>query len=78
MLVAGWCEKSTGERPYNSAVVIDHGVVAGCYRKTHPLVCYDLEFPEVVRAAALGGAELIVARATGPEGWCPSVNDRSR
>jgi 5-aminopentanamidase len=98
MLVAGWCEKSTGERPYNSAVVIDHGVVAGCYRKTHlwgretevfaagdeappvlatnlgviaPLVCYDLEFPEVVRAAALGGADLIVAPSNWPRGLVP-------
>lgn len=35
VLVAGWCEKSTGERPYNSAVVIDRGALAGCYRKTH-------------------------------------------
>ena len=79
VLVAGWCEESTGERPYNSAVVIDRGALAGCYRKTHlwgretevfaagdqappvlntsvgrvtPLVCYDLEFPEVVRRAA--------------------------
>jgi 5-aminopentanamidase len=92
VLVAGWCEKSTGERPYNSVVVIDRGALAGCYRKTHlwgretevfaagdqappvlntslgrvtPLVCYDLEFPEVVRRAALGGAELIAA----PSNW---------
>jgi predicted amidohydrolase len=98
MVVAGWCEKSTGERPYNSVVVIDRGVVVGCYRKTHlwgretevfaagdqappvlatnlglitPLICYDLEFPEVVRAAALGGAELIVAPSNWPRGLVP-------
>ena len=102
VLVAGWCEKSTGERPYNSAVVIDRGALAGCYRKTHlwgretevfaagdqappvlntslgrvtPLVCYDLEFPEVVRRAALGGAELIAAPSNWPRTPVP-IGDR--
>ena len=35
VLVAGWCETSGLDRPYNSAVVIDRGAVIGCYRKTH-------------------------------------------
>lgn len=35
VLVAGFCETASGERPYNSAVVIDHGEVLSVYRKTH-------------------------------------------
>lgn len=30
-------------------------------RRLGPLICYDLEFPEVARTLALGGAELLVA-----------------
>ncbi len=35
VLVAGFCETSTGEKPYNSAVVIDSGQLRCVYRKTH-------------------------------------------
>lgn len=35
VLVAGWCETSGLDRPYNSAVVIDRGTLVGHYRKTH-------------------------------------------
>lgn len=92
MIIAGWCESSEGERPYNSAVVVDLGELLVNYRKTHlwdreklvfavgdepppvvatrfgqvsPCVCYDLEFPELVRDLALRGAQLIAA----PSNW---------
>ncbi|GAA3571618.1 nitrilase family protein [Microlunatus spumicola] len=35
VLVAGFCEESGLARPYNSAVVVDHGEVLSVYRKTH-------------------------------------------
>ena len=35
VLVAGWCETSGGDRPYNSAAVIDRGTLVESYRKTH-------------------------------------------
>lgn len=35
VLVAGTCESSSGEKPYNSAVVIEDGRLLACYRKTH-------------------------------------------
>lgn len=35
VLVAGFCEASGLERPYNSAVVLDRGDLLGTYRKTH-------------------------------------------
>jgi predicted amidohydrolase len=99
LLVAGWCEASPGERPYNSVVVVDRGTVLGSYRKTHlwgreklvfaagdrlppaldtrcgriaPMICYDLEFPEMVRAAALAGAEIVVAPSNWPQGPLPA------
>jgi 5-aminopentanamidase len=99
MLVAGWCEASTGEQPYNSVVVVDRGAVLGTYRKTHlwgreklifapgdrfppvldtrcgriaPMICYDLEFPEMVRAAGLAGAEVVVASSNWPRGPLPA------
>ena len=98
LLVAGWCEASAGERPYNSVVVVDRGAVLGNYRKTHlwgreklvfaagdrlppvlqtsrgriaPMICYDLEFPEMARAAGLAGAELVVAPSNWPRGPVP-------
>jgi 5-aminopentanamidase len=35
VLVAGWCESSGSDRPYNSAVVLDRGTLLARYRKTH-------------------------------------------
>jgi predicted amidohydrolase len=35
VLVAGFCETSGLDWPHNSAVVIDRGTLAACYRKTH-------------------------------------------
>ena len=35
VLVAGFCEVSGLDLPYNSAVVVDHGRVLAVYRKTH-------------------------------------------
>jgi len=35
VLVAGFCEASGLDKPYNSAVVVDHGRVLAVYRKTH-------------------------------------------
>ena len=35
VLVAGFCEESGLDKPYNSAVVVDHGRVLAVYRKTH-------------------------------------------
>ena len=35
MLVAGFCEESGLAKPYDSAVVVDHGRVLAIYRKTH-------------------------------------------
>ncbi len=35
------------------------------------MVCYDLEFPEWVRMAALGGADLIAAPVNWPAAWVP-------
>jgi len=93
VVIGGFCELGDDGRLYNSAVVIDGGELAGCYRKTHlwdrekliftrgdrlppvlvtrhgtiaVMVCYDLEFPEVTRAAAVQGAELIVAPVNWP------------
>jgi 5-aminopentanamidase len=35
VLVAGFCETSGLDRPYNSAVLVDRGDLLACYRKTH-------------------------------------------
>lgn len=99
VLVAGWCEESGLERPYNSAVILDGGELVANYRKTHlwgreklvftagsvappvtatsvgqlaVLVCYDLEFPELTRSAALRGAQLVVAPVNWPAGPGPA------
>lgn len=91
-VISGWCEQGEGDRPYNSAAVVDRGELLANYRKTHlwdreklifavgaerpPVVetrhgrlavcvCYDLEFPELVRDVALRGAQLIAA----PSNW---------
>ena len=99
VLVAGWCERSGGERPYNSAVVIDAGNLVASYRKTHlwgsekdiftpgdrpppvvqtrhgriaPLICYDLEFPELVGAVARADAQLIAVPANWPRCEVPN------
>ena len=96
VLVAGFCEWSGGERPWNSLVVLDRGELSAVYRKTHlwgtekavfsagderapvvdtsvgrlaAMICYDLEFPEMVRDVALRGAQVVVA----PSNW-PSVS----
>ncbi len=92
VVVAGFPERSGGERPYNSLVVVDRGEVLAVYRKTHlwgteklvfapgaerapvvrtrfgliaAMICYDLEFPEMVRDVAVRGAQLVVA----PSNW---------
>ncbi|MCW2805508.1 MAG: putative amidohydrolase [Propionibacteriaceae bacterium] len=92
VVVAGFAERSEGERPYNSLVVVDRGEVLAVYRKTHlwgteklvfavgserapvvrtrvgmvaAMICYDLEFPEMVRDVSLRGAQLVVA----PSNW---------
>lgn len=92
VLVAGFCERSDGERPWNSLVVLDGGELLTVYRKTHlwgtekdvfdagderapvvatsvgsvaAMICYDLEFPEMVRDVALRGAQIVVA----PSNW---------
>jgi predicted amidohydrolase len=92
VVVAGFAERSGGERPYNSLVVVDGGEVLTVYRKTHlwgtekkvfavgserapvvrtrvgvlaAMICYDLEFPEMVRDVAVRGAQLVVA----PSNW---------
>lgn len=97
VVVAGFCERSGGERPYNSLVVVDGGEVLAVYRKTHlwgteklvfavgsehapvvrtrlgllaAMICYDLEFPEMVRDVAVRGAQIVVA----PSNW-PAVRD---
>jgi 5-aminopentanamidase len=94
VLVAGWCEESGLDRPYNSAVLIEHGKLRAVYRKIHlwdrekliftpgaepppvvatalgavaVMICYDLEFPELVRSAALRGAHLVATPANWPE-----------
>lgn len=98
MIIAGWCERSGSERPYNSAVLVDQGEILGNHRKTHLwdrekliftpgddrppvlptrlgavtlLVCYDLEFPEVVRDVAVRGAQLVAVPANWPAGPVP-------
>lgn len=95
VVVAGFCEASEGERPYNSLVVVDGGEVLAVYRKTHlwgreklvfatgselapvvrtrvglvaAMICYDLEFPEMVRDVAVRGAQIVIA----PSNW-PAV-----
>ena len=95
VLVGGFCERSTADRPYNSLVVVEDGAVLAVYRKTHlwgtekavfavgddpapvvetrlgrvaAMICYDLEFPEMVRDVALRGAQIVVA----PSNW-PSI-----
>ncbi|KMS65992.1 hypothetical protein ACZ91_69695 [Streptomyces regensis] len=96
-VVVGFCElgddRDGGGALYNSAAVLDGGVVRAVYRKTHlwdaeklvfrpgscppPVVsvagcriglaiCYDLEFPELVRSLALRGAEVITAPVNWP------------
>jgi predicted amidohydrolase len=95
VVVAGFAERSDGDRPYNSLVVVDGPEVLAVYRKTHlwgteklvfavgaepapvvrtrvgqigAMICYDLEFPEMVRDVSLRGAQLVVA----PSNW-PAV-----
>ena len=92
IVVAGFSERSGGDRPYNSLVVVDGGEVLAVYRKTHlwgteklmfaagterapvvrtragvlaAMICYDLEFPEMVRDVALRGAQIVAA----PSNW---------
>ncbi|MBW0104419.1 nitrilase-related carbon-nitrogen hydrolase, partial [Pseudonocardia sp. KRD291] len=100
VLVAGLAELGADGRVYNTAVLLEAGVLRASYRKVHlwgrepelfaagsapppvldtavgrvaVLICYDLEFPEWVRAAAQAGAEIIAApvnwpRRPGPAG----------
>ena len=35
IVVGGFCERSDGDRPYNSAAVVENGEVLTVYRKTH-------------------------------------------
>ncbi len=50
--------------PYEKAhfIVDDNTVQVACIAgvKVAPLICYDVEFPESVRAGALAGAELVI------------------
>ena len=98
VVVAGFCERSDGERPYNSLVVVDRGEVLAVYRKTHlwgtekdvfavgderapvvrtsagtvaAMICYDLEFPEMVRDVSLRGAQIVVAPSNWPSNSPP-------
>jgi predicted amidohydrolase len=91
VVIGGFCELGDDGSLYNSAAVVDGGVVA-VYRKLHlwneealwftpgsaaaPVVatrhgrigvgvCYDIEFPELTRGLALGGADLIAL----PTNW---------
>lgn len=52
--LSGPYEKSHFITDANSVQIADVGGV-----KVAPLICYDVEFPEAVRAAALAGAELV-------------------
>ena len=96
IVVGGFCERSDGKRPWNSAVVVEGGRTLAVYRKTHlwgteklvfdagdalppvvatrvgavaVMVCYDVEFPEMVRAVSLRGAQLVLA----PSNW-PTIS----
>ncbi|SDT40792.1 Predicted amidohydrolase [Friedmanniella luteola] len=98
VLVAGFCERSDGERPFNSLAVLDSGRLLAVYRKTHlwgtekavfavgdalapvvetrvgvvaAMICYDLEFPEMVRDVALRGAQIVVAPSNWPSNSPP-------
>ena len=98
VLVAGFCERSEGERPFNSVAVLDGGRLLAVYRKTHlwgteklvfdvgserapvvgtsvgrvaAMICYDLEFPEMVRDVALRGAQIVVAPSNWPSNSPP-------
>lgn len=51
-------------------------VVATRYGRIGLAVCYDIEFPELTRGLALGGAELIALRANWPQDTMPP-NGRS-
>jgi 5-aminopentanamidase len=94
VLIFGFAERNLdGARPYNSALLIDHGEVLAVYRKTHlwnqeklifepgkelppvvttsagrvaVMICYDLEFPEMVRNVTLRGAQLVAVPANWP------------
>ena len=65
VLVAGFCEVSGLERPYNSAVLLDRGALAGHYRKTHLwdseklLFCAGPEPPRV-HSTSLGRVGVVV------------------
>lgn len=99
VLVGGFCERSDGERPFNSLAVLDHGRRLAVYRKTHlwgtekavfavgdqrapvvatsvgsvaAMICYDLEFPEMVRDVALRGAQIVVAPSNWPSNSPPA------
>ena len=98
LLVGGFCERSDGDRPYNSLALVDGGEVLAVYRKTHlwgtekavfavgdqpapvvttsvgrvaAMICYDLEFPEMVRDVALRGAQLVLAPSNWPSNSPP-------
>lgn len=98
VLVAGFCERSDGERPYNSVAVLDRGELRAVYRKTHlwgtektmfavgaepapvvdtsvgrvaAMICYDLEFPEMIRDVSLRGAQIVVAPSNWPSNSPP-------
>jgi predicted amidohydrolase len=73
VVVAGFCEVSGLDRPYNSAVVVDAGEVRCIYRKTH---LWDFEkelftpgevLPPVVATAVGAVAPLICYDLTFPE-----------
>ena len=99
VVVGGFCERSDGERPWNSAVVVEDGRTLAVYRKTHlwgteklvfdagaalapvvrtrvgavaVMVCYDVEFPEMVRNVSLRGAQLVLAPSNWPAVFPPA------
>jgi predicted amidohydrolase len=71
--------------PANEELYYERGceVVVADYSgwKISPFICYDLRFPESYRAAALGGAEILITIANWPEKrashWLPLLQARA-
>lgn len=68
--------ETTVHAPGHRTVLFDHGGL-----RIAPLICYDLRFPELARAAALAGAELLVFIASWPiarvEHWLTLLRARA-
>jgi predicted amidohydrolase len=76
-IAGGFCELGPDAKLYNSAAIVDASGTRAVYRKPVVelsfgniglMICYDLEFPEWVRLAALSGADLIAV----PVNWTAS------